>query len=93
MEPLPRCFALLARGCAGGRGPGVRVWRDEMLGLFPSGNKTRKLEFLLAAHQHADDRLQQRRLAVAAACTALRTQGADDRVEQTHVHFLEDQRG
>ena len=31
-------------------GPGPNIWikRDDMLGLFPGGNKTRKLEFLVA---------------------------------------------
>ncbi len=48
LEPLPRFSALLARGCPGGRGPEVWAKRDDMLGLFPGGNKTRKLEFLVA---------------------------------------------
>src|SRR5512145_1963884 len=29
-------------------GPNVWIKRDDMLGLFPGGNKTRKLEFLVA---------------------------------------------
>ncbi len=48
LEPLPRFSAALAASCPGGRGPEVWVKRDDMLGLFPGGNKTRKLEFLVA---------------------------------------------
>lgn len=48
IEPLPRFSAALAATCPGGRGPEVWVKRDDMLGLFPGGNKTRKLEFLAA---------------------------------------------
>jgi D-cysteine desulfhydrase len=48
IEPLPRFSAALAAGCPGGRGPEVWVKRDDLLGLFPGGNKTRKLEFLVA---------------------------------------------
>jgi D-cysteine desulfhydrase len=48
IEPLPRFSAALAASCPGGRGPEVWVKRDDMLGLFPGGNKTRKLEFLVA---------------------------------------------
>jgi D-cysteine desulfhydrase len=48
LEPLPRFSAALAASCPGGRGPEVWIKRDDMLGLFPGGNKTRKLEFLLA---------------------------------------------
>lgn len=48
LEPLPRFSAALAASCPGGRGPEVWVKRDDMLGLFPGGNKTRKLEFLAA---------------------------------------------
>ena len=48
LEPLPRFSAALAASCAGGRGPEVWIKRDDMLGLFPGGNKTRKLEFLVA---------------------------------------------
>jgi D-cysteine desulfhydrase len=48
LEPLPRFSALLAASCPGGRGPEVWAKRDDMLGLFPGGNKTRKLEFLVA---------------------------------------------
>jgi D-cysteine desulfhydrase len=29
-------------------GPNIYIKRDDMLGLFPGGNKTRKLEFLVA---------------------------------------------
>ena len=49
LEPLPRFSAALAAQCPGGRGPEVWVKRDDLLGLFPGGNKTRKLEFLVAA--------------------------------------------
>ena len=31
-----------------GGGPNIWIKRDDMLGLFPGGNKTRKLEFLMA---------------------------------------------
>jgi len=48
LEFLPRFSAALARSCPGGRGPAVWIKRDDMLGLFPGGNKTRKLEFLVA---------------------------------------------
>src|SRR6187431_3155689 len=48
IKPLPRFSAALAATCPGGRGPEVWVKRDDMLGLFPGGNKTRKLEFLVA---------------------------------------------
>ena len=48
IEPLPRFSAALAASCPGGRGPEVWIKRDDMLGLFPGGNKTRKLEFLVA---------------------------------------------
>ena len=46
-----RCRAsqrALAASCPGGGGPEVWVKRDDLLGLFPGGNKTRKLEFLVA---------------------------------------------
>ena len=48
IELLPRFSASLAASCPGGRGPQVWAKRDDMLGLFPGGNKTRKLEFLVA---------------------------------------------
>jgi len=48
IEPLPRCSAALAATCPGGRGPEVWIKRDDLLGLAPGGNKTRKLEFLVA---------------------------------------------
>lgn len=48
IEPLPRFSAALAATCPGGKGPEVWVKRDDQLGLFPGGNKTRKLEFLVA---------------------------------------------
>jgi D-cysteine desulfhydrase len=48
IEPLPRFSAWLAASCPTGRGPEVWVKRDDLLGLFPGGNKTRKLEFLVA---------------------------------------------
>ena len=48
LEPLPRFSAALAASCPGGKGPEVWVKRDDMLGLNPGGNKTRKLEFLVA---------------------------------------------
>ena len=48
IEPMLRFSAALAATCPGGRGPEIWVKRDDMLGLFPGGNKTRKLEFLVA---------------------------------------------
>ncbi|MDP2066418.1 MAG: D-cysteine desulfhydrase [Burkholderiaceae bacterium] len=48
LEPLPRFTQALAASCPGGKGPQVWIKRDDMLGLFPGGNKTRKLEFLVA---------------------------------------------
>lgn len=48
LEPLPRFSAWLASTCPGGAGPEVWIKRDDLLGLSPGGNKTRKLEFLLA---------------------------------------------
>ena len=48
LEPLPRLSAALAASCPGGKGPELWAKRDDMLGLFPGGNKTRKLEFLIA---------------------------------------------
>ena len=41
IEPLPNLSRALA-------GPSIYLKRDDMLGLFPGGNKTRKLEFLVA---------------------------------------------
>ncbi len=48
IEPLPRFSHALAATCPGGSGPQVWVKRDDLLGLAPGGNKTRKLEFLVA---------------------------------------------
>ncbi len=48
LEPLPRLSAVLAATCPGGQCPELWVKRDDLLGLFPGGNKTRKLEFLMA---------------------------------------------
>lgn len=48
IEPLPRFSRALALSCPGGVGPEVWVKRDDLLGLSPGGNKTRKLEFLVA---------------------------------------------
>jgi D-cysteine desulfhydrase len=48
LEPMPRFSAWLASTCPGGRGPEVWIKRDDLLGLSPGGNKTRKLEFLAA---------------------------------------------
>lgn len=48
LERLPRFSAALAASCPAGKAPDVWVKRDDMLGLFPGGNKTRKLEFLVA---------------------------------------------
>lgn len=48
IEFLPHFSAALAASCPGGQGPRIWIKRDDMLGLFPGGNKTRKLEFLVA---------------------------------------------
>ncbi len=48
IEPMLRFSAWLAASCPGGRGPEVWIKRDDLLGLSPGGNKTRKLEFLVA---------------------------------------------
>jgi len=48
IEPLPRFSASLAEQCPEGRRPQIWIKRDDQLGLFPGGNKTRKLEFLVA---------------------------------------------
>jgi D-cysteine desulfhydrase len=48
LEFLPNFTKALARDCPGGKGPNIWIKRDDMLGLFPGGNKTRKLEFLVA---------------------------------------------
>ncbi len=48
LEPMPRFSAWLASTCPGGQGPEVWIKRDDLLGLAPGGNKTRKLEFLVA---------------------------------------------
>ena len=56
LERAPRFSAALAASCPGGTGPDIWFKRDDMLGLFPGGNKTRKLEFLMgeALAQGAD---------------------------------------
>lgn len=56
LERSPRFSAALAASCPGGVGPDIWFKRDDMLGLFPGGNKTRKLEFLMgeALAQGAD---------------------------------------
>ncbi len=48
LEFMPRFTQALAASCPAGRGPKIWIKRDDMLGLFPGGNKTRKLEFLVA---------------------------------------------
>ena len=48
LEFMPNFSRALAATCPGGKGPDVWIKRDDMLGLFPGGNKTRKLEFLVA---------------------------------------------
>jgi D-cysteine desulfhydrase len=48
LEFLPRFSEALAATCPGKQGPRIWIKRDDMLGLFPGGNKTRKLEFLMA---------------------------------------------
>src|SRR5512145_2451179 len=44
VEPLPRLSAALS-------GPAIQVKRDDLTGLALGGNKTRKLEFLVAEAQ------------------------------------------
>ena len=46
IEHLPHFTKALAASCPGGVGPDIWIKRDDLLGLFPGGNKTRKLEFL-----------------------------------------------
>ncbi len=48
LEFLPHFTKALAATCPNGEGPNVWIKRDDMLGLSPGGNKTRKLEFLAA---------------------------------------------
>ncbi len=48
LEWLPRFTDALAAQCPAGHRPEIWVKRDDQLGLFPGGNKTRKLEFLVA---------------------------------------------
>ena len=48
LEFLPHFTQALAASCPEGKGPNIWIKRDDMLGLFPGGNKTRKLEFLAA---------------------------------------------
>ncbi len=48
IELMPNFSKALAATCPGGVGPEIWIKRDDMLGLFPGGNKTRKLEFLAA---------------------------------------------
>ncbi len=48
LEFMPNFSRALAESCPAGKGPNVWIKRDDMLGLFPGGNKTRKLEFLVA---------------------------------------------
>lgn len=48
IEFLPHFTRALAATCPRGAGPRIWIKRDDMLGLFPGGNKTRKLEFLVA---------------------------------------------
>jgi D-cysteine desulfhydrase len=48
IERMPHFSAALAASCPQGTAPQLWVKRDDMLGLFPGGNKTRKLEFLVA---------------------------------------------
>lgn len=47
LEPLPRLSRHLAEEL-GGAGPELWIKRDDLLGLAAGGNKTRKLEFLVA---------------------------------------------
>ena len=58
LEFLPHFTKALRATCPDGAGPNVWIKRDDMLGLSPGGNKTRKLEFLAAdALAHGADTL------------------------------------
>ena len=58
IELLPHFTKALAASCPGGVGPEIWIKRDDLLGRFPGGNKTRKLEFLAAdALAHGADTL------------------------------------
>ena len=48
LEFLPHFTKALRASCGPDGGPNVWIKRDDMLGLTPGGNKTRKLEFLAA---------------------------------------------
>ena len=48
IAPLARFTRALAAQCPAGHRPEIWIKRDDQLGLFPGGNKTRKLEFLVA---------------------------------------------
>ena len=48
IEPLPHFTKWLASQAPEGHRPEIWIKRDDQLGLFPGGNKTRKLEFLVA---------------------------------------------
>jgi len=48
LEFLPNFTRALSELCPEGQGPQIWIKRDDMLGLTPGGNKTRKLEFLAA---------------------------------------------
>jgi D-cysteine desulfhydrase len=48
LEFLPNFTRALSELCPDGQGPQIWIKRDDMLGLTPGGNKTRKLEFLAA---------------------------------------------
>ena len=48
LEFLPHFTQALRDSCGPAGGPNVWIKRDDMLGLTPGGNKTRKLEFLAA---------------------------------------------
>ena len=48
IELLPHFTKALAASCPGGIGPEIWIKRDDLLGLAGGGNKTRKLEFLVA---------------------------------------------
>ena len=58
LEFLPNFTKSLRSTCPDGKSPNVWIKRDDMLGLTPGGNKTRKLEFLAAdALAHGADTL------------------------------------
>lgn len=98
IELMPHFTKELAKSCPGGVGPEVWIKRDDMLGLFPGGNKTRKLEFLVgdAMKKSADTLLTHgavqsnhvRQTAAAAAYAGLRCEAIlEERVQDAPTAY------